>query len=355
MGLWIAGEGLILAMALGGLVARYVPPHRCWWLQLLAVGLPLLLVPLGIATLFALRASWTGFAVVNIVAMLWIGSRLVHIDLGAPAETSPVLTVISYNAGGFRESPAALDELHTEFERVQPDLVAWQEVAVRRLKRPPGAVAAPRNLQSTAAMLEHRVPQLEIGPIGRGRNGPVSTSLEAVAESVVLQPKPGATGYSGSITRTQLVWQGRAFSLYNVHLHSFNERPRPASWTDWLRPSIWQDALAAMEEAFLAQEREAVLLREALDEERLPYLICGDLNNTSSNWAYAHIADGLTDAFAAAGSGVGATYHPQRALVRIDYVLASPAWEVTRAQVLSVRASDHLPVLAGLRWRTDGE
>lgn len=354
MGLWIAGEGLMLAIAVGGLVARYVPPHRCWWLQLLAVGLPLLVVPLGVAALFALRASWTSVAIVNAVAMLWIGSRLVHIDLGSPAEGAPTLTVVSYNAGGFRESSAALRELHAEFGRVQPDLVAWQEVAVRRLKRPTGAVAAPRNLQSTAALLGHRVPQLDLGPIGRGRNGPVSTSLKAVAESVVLHPESGSAGYSGSITRTQLVWQGRPFALYNVHLHSFNERPRPSSWTAWLRPVVLRDALAAMKVAFLAQEREAVLLRATLDEEHLPYLVCGDLNNTSSNWAHAHIAEGLTDAFAAAGSGVGATYHPQRALVRIDYVLASPAWEVTNASVLPVRASDHLPVLASLRWRTGG-
>jgi endonuclease/exonuclease/phosphatase family metal-dependent hydrolase len=355
MGLWVVGEGLLLLLAFGGLVARYVPPHRGWWLQLLAIGLPLLIVPLGIAALLALRSSLSGLALLNAAVMVLIGTRFIHVDVGTPASEPSALTVVTYNAGGFRETPAAYEELQRVFAREEPDLVAWQEVSVHKLRRRANAVAVPRKLQATAALLSHTIPQVDLAPEGARRQEPVSTSLEAVGEQVITVSNAGDSGYSGSATRTQLVWKGRPFALYNVHLQSFNERPTPASWTAWLRLDTWREALAAMRDTFLQQEQEVERLREALANETLPYLICGDLNSTSSNWAYARLAEGLTDAFAAAGSGMGTTYHPQRRLVRIDVVLASAAWEVTDARVLPVYASDHMPVLARLHWKTNAE
>jgi len=356
MGLWVVGEGLLLLLALGGLVARYVPPHRGWWLQLLAIGLPLLIVPMGIAAVLALRASLGGLAVINAAVMVLIGSRFIFVDVGTPASDASGLSVVTYNAGGFRETPAAYEELRTVFAREEPEVVAWQEVSVRKLKkRRANATAVPRKLQETAALLSHTIPQVDLAPEGTQRKEPVSTSLEAVGERVITASTAERSGYSGSATRTQLIWQGREFALYNVHLHSFNERPTPSSWTAWLRLSTWREALAAMRDTFLQQEHEVERLRETLASEPLPYLICGDLNSTSSNWAYARLAEGMTDAFAATGSGMGTTYHPQRRLVRIDFVLASAAWEVTGAQVLPVYASDHMPVLARVHWKTNAE
>jgi endonuclease/exonuclease/phosphatase (EEP) superfamily protein YafD len=39
--------------------------------------------------------------------------------------------------------------------------------------------------------------------------------------------------------------------------------------------------------------------------------------------------------------------------VRIDHVLAGPAWRVTSARVPSLRLADHRPLLARLRWTTE--
>lgn len=351
----MAGEGVLLLIAIGGLVARYVPPHQAWWLQLLAVGLPLLVVPLGVAAALALRSSLIGIALLNAAVLLLVGARFVHVDFGAPKDEA-ALTVVTYNAGGFRESPGAYAQLRDVMTAEEPEVVAWQEVSVRKLnRRRVRAAATPRVLRTTAAALSHRVPQVDLAPDNARRKEPVSTTLDAAGEEEIITPEAKASGFSGSATRTRLVWQGREFALYNVHLHSFNERPRPESWAAWLRLATWREALAAMRETFLQQEREVRRLREVMDSDPLPYLVCGDFNSTPSNWAYARLAEGLTDAFATAGTGLGMTYHPRRRLVRIDYVLVGPAWDVLHAEVLPVRASDHLPVLARIRWRAATE
>ena len=351
MSLFAVGEVLLLLLTVGGLIARYVPPHRCWWLQVLAVGLPLLVVPLALAALLALRTPWGWIAVLNLFAVLLIGSRLIHVGSVAHVDTRSALSVVTYNAGGLADTPGSRQELRDAFARVEPDVVAWQEVPVRRLGEPAGATVVPGRFSWVVSLLSHRVPQLDLAPDGVWRSEPISTSLEAVAEGVLLSPQPERSGYSGSATRTELSWERQPFALYSIHLHPFNERPRPASRAGWLRPATWREALAAMRTTFLQQEQEVTQILQTLERERLPYLLCGDFNSTPSNWAYARLAAGLTDAYSSAGTGLGATYPSRRPLVRIDYVLASPEWEVIAAQVLSVRASDHLPVATHLRWK----
>jgi endonuclease/exonuclease/phosphatase family metal-dependent hydrolase len=82
----------------------------------------------------------------------------------------------------------------------------------------------------------------------------------------------------------------------------------------------------------------------------MPVLVVGDFNSTPHQWAYRHLAQGLQRV----GSR-DATFPADRPVVRIDHILAGPAWEVVDARVPVPRQdtaiSDHRPVTAQLRWR----
>jgi vancomycin resistance protein VanJ len=89
-----------------------------------------------------------------------------------------------------------------------------------------------------------------------------------------------------------------------------------------------------------------------------PGILMGDLNQTDQNDNYALLSDaGLTDAFRAAGWGLGATWPargigPLRLLVRLDYIWYSNHFRAIRSWVGPDVGSDHLPVLAQLTWQT---
>jgi endonuclease/exonuclease/phosphatase (EEP) superfamily protein YafD/protein-S-isoprenylcysteine O-methyltransferase Ste14 len=89
-----------------------------------------------------------------------------------------------------------------------------------------------------------------------------------------------------------------------------------------------------------------------------PALLLGDFNLVDQSDNYRLLTQaGLTDAFRAAGWGLGATYPANRyalpfALIRIDYVWYTPPFSAARAWVGPDASSDHLPVLAELVWAT---
>jgi len=76
-------------------------------------------------------------------------------------------------------------------------------------------------------------------------------------------------------------------------------------------------------------------------------VIMGDLN-ARPDWPEMEMLReaGLIDAYEAAGSGDGFTYHSATPVERIDYIWVSPDLTVSEVKVPSSLASDHLPLMA---------
>lgn len=79
-----------------------------------------------------------------------------------------------------------------------------------------------------------------------------------------------------------------------------------------------------------------------------PVILVGDFNARPTALEVAMVGEVLIDAFDLAGEGAGGTFPawtlPPRA--RIDYIFASPDFEVAWARVVEEPASDHYPVVA---------
>ncbi len=95
----------------------------------------------------------------------------------------------------------------------------------------------------------------------------------------------------------------------------------------------------------------------ALLDHELPLVLLGDFNMTRFQAQYRRVAAaGLVDAFLAAGRGLGRTFPLRRGrlrllpVLRLDYIWLSPQLEALAARVGSDAGSDHLPVLADIRW-----
>src|SRR5690625_5969033 len=80
-----------------------------------------------------------------------------------------------------------------------------------------------------------------------------------------------------------------------------------------------------------------------IEAEDVPVIIAGDLNSTPNNLVYRRLADGRQDVFRRAGRGWGMTYHNRLPVVRIDFILVGPEWDVVDAYVPRVWLSDHRP------------
>ncbi|MBP3228750.1 MAG: endonuclease/exonuclease/phosphatase family protein [Bacteroidaceae bacterium] len=78
-------------------------------------------------------------------------------------------------------------------------------------------------------------------------------------------------------------------------------------------------------------------------------IVCGDLNDTPVSYTARTVRGPLTDAYRAAGHGLGRSYNRSGIAVRIDHLFCSPDWTPARCSVVPVfTSSDHYPLLATL-------
>ncbi|MCK9896673.1 endonuclease/exonuclease/phosphatase family protein [Frankia sp. AgB32] len=140
-------------------------------------------------------------------------------------------------------------------------------------------------------------------------------------------------GGSMSLRATVEVDEQRRFVMYAVHTIS----PTTGPYT-----SRWRTQLSA--------------LRQEARTATLPVVMAGDFNATRDHRPLRRLIDaGVRDAHDVVGAGWDPTWSARAVLVppvlRLDHVLASPAFAVTGFQVGGDFGSDHLPVIADLAMR----
>jgi len=139
--------------------------------------------------------------------------------------------------------------------------------------------------------------------------------------------------------------------VYNLHLQSIHfgssdykyfEQPETPSEDNL--PSIRRIA-SKMKTAFQKRGVQADQVKQIVEDNQVPAIICGDFNDTPNSYAYETLSSGMTDAFTSAGNGVGSTYTGPIPFVRTDYVLMSDDLEVKDYEVIKREVSDHFPVV----------
>jgi endonuclease/exonuclease/phosphatase family metal-dependent hydrolase len=102
--------------------------------------------------------------------------------------------------------------------------------------------------------------------------------------------------------------------------------------------------------AFRRRADQAEQVRAQLDKSPHPGIICGDFNDVPNSYTYAAIRGHWQDAFLKKGFGIGRTYVYISPTLRIDYILASPVFDILQCRTFfSLYMSDHNPVVADVK------
>jgi endonuclease/exonuclease/phosphatase (EEP) superfamily protein YafD len=328
-----------------GYAARFVHPRTLWWLQLVALGMPLYtlgVVAAGFAAAF-LHANRLLLACLACGVFILLREVPWERLSGQAAATGTPLRVMSFNAKP-REGHVGVGYSDL-LGRERPDLLCVQEV--RLLTLPNKAVESGFGIDAPV-LAEHLGYTTNIRYPGRMLHHPVISTFEVgLQEPFSLGESEGPIG-GGALTRTTFPWQGQDVALYNVHLTSY-VKPVPGQRKDVLHPSWWVDGWVALKKNVLQRAAEAERLRQMIERETGPIILCGDLNATPDMWVYAHLRNGMHDAFRVAGTTWFGTFPSRSPFLRIDYVLVSREWKVATSRVIPTDLSDHLPVVAEIR------
>lgn len=107
--------------------------------------------------------------------------------------------------------------------------------------------------------------------------------------------------------------------------------------------------LRKFRQAYFLRSKQAEIVKREMDASPYPSVLCADFNDIPNSFTYDKIRGHHKDAFLSAGFGLGRTFAALSPTLRIDYILADPEIEVLQFKKTVLGYSDHYPLVADLR------
>lgn len=265
------------------------------------------------------------------------------------------IRVLTYNVHLFRDfkqtknKPDIQEEAISLMAGVDPDVVCLQEFYTRK-KGKHDVSEALRSQLGLAHQYIHPVAQNDFESYGLA----IFSKFPIKASGHLPDFEMGVN----SIIYADIEKDGKVVRVYNVHLRSFGFKQEdydfiagPAEGTIEMNVSSTRRIGSRIKHAFVARSMQGRSLRKHSEACPVPYLIMGDFNDTPLSFAVNHVGKGLKNAFREKGSGWGKTYNGDFPNFQIDYIMASPGFEVAQYRIIKRRLSDHYPVWAELRFQ----
>ena len=147
--------------------------------------------------------------------------------------------------------------------------------------------------------------------------------------------------------------------IYNVHLASISFGKKEYKFIDDLNHKEYNDPdlveskniMKRLKNGFLKRAEEAELIAAHMKTCSYKIILCGDLNDTPSSFAYHVLSENLRDAFKEAGNGIGKTYNGGLPLLRIDYILHSNDFGCSNYERIPESLTDHFPISCYLHMK----
>ncbi len=146
--------------------------------------------------------------------------------------------------------------------------------------------------------------------------------------------------YEHGIAATLRLPDGVEIELMSIHLEHATTR-----WDLWRR-SCWKEHRDT-HRIRRGQLRELLAHLEADAGDR-PKIFGGDFNSPPTSNLFDAIPDSYTNAFAAAGRGLGNTFINRLPVLRIDHIYTGPTFEVVDARSARTTHSDHRMVVCDI-------
>ncbi len=145
--------------------------------------------------------------------------------------------------------------------------------------------------------------------------------------------------------------------VYSYHLQSnqiTRDTEKLTTKKDIYEKQSWYDIkgiLRKFRNKHLQRSRQAEKIAAHVSVSPYKTILAGDLNDPPQSYTYKVFSVLGNDAFRERGLGIGTTYAGKIPLLRIDYIFADPALNVTNFEIIKDHFSDHYAVSATLEWK----
>ncbi len=143
--------------------------------------------------------------------------------------------------------------------------------------------------------------------------------------------------------------------IFNIHLQSLSLSENSLKYID--NPIRSRDTaiaesrtiLSRLKWGFIKRYTQSNRVKEEIDKSPYPVIVCGDFNDVPNSYAYSRIGNGLQNAFVEKGIGFGRTYSGISPTLRIDNIFTDKKFTIEQFIRLPRKFSDHFALVADIK------
>jgi len=344
-------------------LSPYLHPAKWWFISLMGLGFPIMLVLLIGFLLFWLYVK-PKYVFISIISLL-IGWKSISNSFAfhLPQEfdyqkSKNTIRVVNWNVARFLELKVNNNK-GSQTRLKMLDLIKAQHADVLCLQE--FFHSTDSTLYDNISYVQKKLgfPYYYYSWDGDGHLqwfGQIIFSKYPIIDSgKITYPRPGQPE---SLIHADILFNGDTVRFYTTHLQSVQFKKQDYQTIEEIKnrnDSLLQNSkniFSKLKRALILRATQAEIVKEATRQSPHPYLITGDFNDVPNSYTYNTIRGGLQDAFLKKEFGIGRTYSGLSPTLRIDYILATHDFNVLQFDRIVRDYSDHYMLVSDLQLNT---
>lgn len=338
--------------------AAYIPPSKAWVFSFFGLAfIPLLLINIfflvfwiivrlrhALFPLIAILLSWNSF----------FSTFAFHLSSATQMKHTGDFRIMSYNVRNFdlynwSHNEETREKMFHQIKRISPDIVCFQEFMSKDSRDF-------MNVKELVELLGYSYYYFE-KTLTLNKNEHWGIATFSRFPIVNEQRVNYRNKTRNSCIYTDIKIKNDTLRIYNAHLQSVFFGRNEYMFIDSLEQRKFSSTnrarklLRKMKTAFQYRSKQADDIVASISQSPYPVIVCADLNDNPSSYAYHTIRGNRQDAFTKKSWGIGHSYNRFFPVLRIDYVLPDKIFEVKNYFSSSEKYSDHYPVVTDLSFR----
>jgi endonuclease/exonuclease/phosphatase family metal-dependent hydrolase len=354
----------VILFLLAGLTP-YLEPARYWYIAILGVGFPFLVLALFLFIFFWLffKSRWI-FLSLTALVVGWsqVNTVFAFHPFVSFSETKPSgsLRVMQWNVSRLgqmnKRDDAASDRISifAFIKKINPDILCMEEFLESN-----NTTKMDANIPYIAAQLNY--PYYFFARDHRRRDrlydhGVIIFSKYPLIDTQRIRYAGENAGSPGeSLIYADINVNGQYLRISATHLQSLHfdgedyDVLRNIANVEDSAMEQSKNVLKKFRRGYALRYKQAALVRDELDKSPYPEIICGDFNDVPNSFTYFKVKGNRNDAFLKKGLGIGRTFASLSPTLRIDFIFADKKLEVLQFKKTRLHCSDHFPLVADFK------
>ncbi len=361
MRLFFAVNVLAAISFIAGANVKYLDPERWWFLSLITITLPWLLLILVLFFIFWLFIKPLCSLISLAAIAICLHAVMQIFPPNVPREFSLLrkpgnLRVMSWNVEQFnilhhKDHPEVKQEMFDLINTYDPDIACFQEVVAGENKK---AANYFPDIQNALRFKDYLYSYQLRDDFDRYHHfGIIIFSKLPIARKQTIVNNPN--NYNSTYQFVDVLYGSDTLRIFNVHLQSLRFSKENLDYLDKggmkSNSTITESKsiISKLKKGIIKRASQAFFIKDEMNQSPYPIILCGDFNDVPVSYAYETIGAGLENAFVKKGSGISRTFSGISPTLRIDNIFADKRFTIAQYTRVKKLLSDHYPIIADMK------